>query len=351
MASKPAPPPPIARETMLALLTVTSEFATARPWELMADCDVVGLTDPVSCEIRIASILGNGGEVFGVAIYRRTNGVRWIMNVLNDPEEGLNMDDAVFMDALKIEFMPKNEMPKEDLKMLKALDFKPTGRGVGWPQFQSSLPGWLPWYIDQTEAQQLLLDLPRLTNFCSLFQQHPNLFEKHGPSEIPFLPSPMPDQPLKLEDLDWRTLIIPPETFEPFKPSDVELSQLRSLKHDPKAGYEYGCRVMMGAMVLEKGRPSFSRVSLLVEHQQKVILGFNLSLASQSFVECAGSGLVEAMIKLGTIPGVLLIDDNRLEPILGPLCDLLNIDLVPSKLPGLEDAKASMENYMQAGRV
>jgi hypothetical protein len=336
---------------MLALLAATTEFAALKPWQDMADSDVVGLTDPVTGETRLGCILGNAGEVFGAAIYRGETGVRWLVNVLNGEADCLHLDDAASMDALKIELLPKREMRKEDLSRLKSLDFKPKGKGLVWPQFQSVQPGWLPWFIDQTETEQLVADVPRLSSFATLFRQHPDLFDDHLPGEFPFLPHPIPSRPLELNDLNWRPIIPKPEVFEPFKATDEQLSQLRALKHEAGAAYEYGSRVVSGSTVLEQGRRSYSRISLLVEQQRGLVLGFDMALASKPFGEAAGSGVVKAILAGGLLPGTLWIDDNRLEPILGQFCKLLNIKLrLSEELERLAEAEASLEDFMRLGR-
>jgi hypothetical protein len=335
---------------MLALLAVTTEFAAAKPWLDMADSDVVGLADPVTGETRLACILGNAREVFGVAIYRRQTGVRWLINALNGDADCSDLDNAALVDALKIELVPKREMHKEELSRLKALDFRPAGKGLVWPQFQSVQPGWLPWFIDQAEAEQLLADAPRLTSFATLFRLHPDLFDNHPPGEFPFLPNPMPDRPLQLEDLDWRPIIPQPGVFDSFKASAEQLNQLHALKRDARAAYEYGSRVVSGSSVLVDGRRSYSRVSLLVENRRGLVLGFDLSLASHPFEETVGAGLVKTLLASGALPKTLFIDDKKLEPILVPLCKQLNIELLLSKkLPGLADAQASLSGYMQSG--
>src|SRR5271163_26851 len=115
MHSKHDPPPPIARETMLALLAATTEFAAAKPWEYMYDSDVVGLTDSKTGELRLATVLGNAGEVFGAVFYRRPSGLRWLLTTLNDPEDCVNAENIGAMDALKVELLRKSELLKEDL--------------------------------------------------------------------------------------------------------------------------------------------------------------------------------------------------------------------------------------------
>lgn len=335
---------------MLALLAVTAEFAALKPWQDMVDSDVVGLTDPVTGDTRLACILGNAGEVFGAAFYRRQTGVRWLVNVLTGHADCMRMDEAASMDALQVQLVPKREMRKEDLSRLKSLDFKPAGTGPVWPQFQSMQPGWHPWFIDQTEAEQLLADVPRLTRFAVLFRRHPDLFDNHLPGQFPFLPNPMPSRPLLLEDLNWRPIILQPEASHPFRPADEQLRHLRALKYEGRTAYEFGSRVVSGGAVLERGRRSYSRLSLLMEHQRGVVLGFDLSLAGKPLMEAAGSALIKTLLAVGSLPGTLWIDDNRLEPILGPLCQQLNVKLqLSKKLNCLADAEASLESFMQGG--
>ena len=220
-----APPPPVAPETWRALLAVAADFAELKPWEFMYDSDVVGLIDPVTGETRIGCVLGAAGEVYSppyfIAAPPACAGC-FSCSMRRLILEDLNSADG--MDCLKLELVPKRELLKEDLAMLKAAGFKPAGKGSIWPQFRSAEPGWLPWHINQTEAGQLLADLPRLTDFCKLFEEHPGLFDERTPTEIPFVPVTLPDRPLTPKDLDWRPLLPPPgPTWIRFNPAPSNL--------------------------------------------------------------------------------------------------------------------------------
>ena len=163
---KLAPPPPVAPESWRALLAAAIDFAALEPWAFARDRDPVGLLDPITGEIRIGHVLGNGGEVFAAVFYRRA-GLRWILSMFGDTPDPGDFNNADGMDCLKVEFVSKRELWKEDLAGLKAAGFKPAGNGPVWPQFRSSEPGWHPWHINQAEADQLVADLPRLTAFCN----------------------------------------------------------------------------------------------------------------------------------------------------------------------------------------
>ena len=97
---------------MLALLAATTEFAAAIPWELMADCDLVGLTDLKTGETRLAAVLGNGGEVFGAVFYRRPAGLHWILNALDSLETCMDLD---VMEGMDLNFRSRTGEGKDSI--------------------------------------------------------------------------------------------------------------------------------------------------------------------------------------------------------------------------------------------
>ena len=345
---KLAPPPPVAPETWRALLAAASDFAALQPWEFACDSDVVGLIDPTTGETRIATVLGNAGEVFAAVFYRRAAGLRWILQMLDDAPNPEDFNNADGIDCLKLEFVPKRELSKEDLAMLKAAGFKPAGKGCVWPQFRSAEPGWHPWHINQTEAGQLLADLPRFTAFCKMFEEHPDLFDKRAVTEIPFLPAAMPDRALSPKDLDWRPLLPPPVIgIDPFQAPADKLEKLRALKRAPGTAFEFDSSLLPGGSFLENGRPCFGRISLLVEQKRGLVLGMSVQSGALTPGEAADRGLVEALLKAGQLPDKIFIGGSRLQPVLQPLCDALQIQLWPaSSLPALEEAVAALSQQM-----
>jgi uncharacterized protein DUF6930 len=344
---KLAPPPPVAPETWRALLAAAADFAALEPWEFTYDSDAVGVIDPVTGETRIATVLGNAGEVFAAVFYRRA-GLRWILAMLGDTPDPENFNNADGIDCLKLEFVPKRELVKEDLAMLKAAAFQPKRKGAVWPQFRSAEPGWHPWHINQAEAGQLLADLPRLTAFCKMFGEQPELFDGRPPTEIPFLPAALPGRPLTPKDLDWRPLLPPPVTgLEPFQARADQLEKLRALKRAPGMVCEFDSTLTPGGSFLENGKPCFGRINLLVEQKRGLVFGTNVQSGALTPGEAAGRGLVEALLMAGNLPGKIIIGGSRLQPVLQPLCEELQIQLWPaSSLPALEEAVAALSQQM-----
>ncbi len=346
---KLTPPPIVAPESWHALLAAAADFAALKPWEFAYDSDAVGLTDPVTGETRIATVLGNAGQVFAAVFYRRT-GLRWILSMLGDAPDPEELNNADGIDALKLEFVSKRELVPEDLAVLKTAAFKPEGKGAVWPQFRSAEPGWHPWHITQTEADQLLMELRHLTAFCKMFEQHLELFDGRDATEIPFLPATLPDRPLRPDDLDWRPLLLLPVTgLDPFEVPAKQLQKLSALKRQPGLACEFDSSLLPGGSFLENGRPCFGRFCLLVEKQQGLVLGMGVQSGALTPGEAAGRGLTEALLMAGKLPKKIYIGGSRLRPVLQPLCDELKIQLSPaSSLPALEDASAALGQHMLA---
>jgi len=350
MPIKLAPPPTVAPETWRALLAAAADFAALEPWEFACESDPVGLTDSVTGETRIGHVLGNAGEVFAAVFYRRA-GLRWILAMLGDAPDPEDLNNIEGMDCLKVEFVPKRELEKVDLAVMKAAAFKPAGKGLVWPQFRSAEPGSHPWHINQTEAAQLLADLPLLTAFYQLFDQHPDLYDDRAATEIPFLPMPLTDRPLKPEDLDWRPLLLPPLIgLEPFQATAAQLEKLRSLKHKSGLACEFDCTMMPGGSFVENGRPRFGRFGLLVEKQHGLVIGMDVASGTLTLGEAAGQTLVKMLLMGKALPEKIFIGGSRLQPVLQPLCDELQIQLWPAPaLPALEEAVESLSQQMSGG--
>lgn len=348
---KQASPPSVAPEIWQSLLESAQAINAMEPWGYACDSDLVGWQDPVSGELCLASVMGNGGEVFAIAFYRR-EGIRWLLNLLEDNPNTTEFGLADGIDCLKLEFVAKREMTKPDLAILKAVGFKPTGKGCVWPQFRASEPGWHPWHLTEAEATQMQAYLPRAIAFYHLFAQHPDLYEGRALMDIPFLPANLPARPLKPEDLDWRPLLLPPvPELSAFQASADQLAILRQFKVQPGLNCEYDTYLMPGASFIEQGRPCFGRISLLVEIGRGLVVGMEMQNGAVQSGEAAGFGLVGSLLKAKVLPKKIIVRGSRWIPVLKSLCDDLKIELATAtSLPLLDEAMASLTEYMLFGR-
>lgn len=345
-----APAPSVVASTWRGLLQLAGELQELAPWEFASDTEWVGLVDAGSREYRLANILGNAREVFAAVVYRRT-GIGWLLKVLDDDFAPHDLNTVEGMDCLKVEFVTKRELVKEDLGVLKAAGFKPPGRRRRWPQFRSTIPGWHPWHIDQAEADQLLRDLPRLIAFFRLFESNRSMFEGRSRHELPFLPAELPDRPLTLNDLDWRSCIrLPDPPLTPFAPPQHEMDQLRKLPQAPGMVWEFDSALMPGASILEEGKPCFGRMALLVESGSGIVVGAQARAGGVAPGVATGAAFVSLLLQSHRLPSRLLLRNPRWHPVVEGVCDALGIEVrIAKRLPALEEALADLERFMAGG--
>jgi hypothetical protein len=99
----------------------------------------------------------------------------------------------------------------------------------------------------------------------------------------------------------------------------------------------------------ENGRPCFGRFSLLVEKQRGIVLGMDVHSGALTPGEAAGRGLIKALLMAKVLPGKIFIGGSRLQPVLEPLCNELQIQLWPvSSLTALEQTLESLSRNLLA---
>jgi Plasmid pRiA4b ORF-3-like protein len=138
------------------LLATTKEFYKLKPWKMMDDRHIFAVEDPDSEELLFCSVLGNGGEFFGLAVYVGEAGYQSLMNSLNLNHSQFQI--LVNQRSIVLDFADREELDKEDYKLVKKFDIPFRGKKA-WPSFRSYKPGYYPWFIDIEEARILLLAL------------------------------------------------------------------------------------------------------------------------------------------------------------------------------------------------
>ncbi|MFO1498189.1 MAG: hypothetical protein U1G07_07320 [Verrucomicrobiota bacterium] len=337
-------------ETWQRLLVAADELSRLAPWTWMHDSQLVGLRDPSTGEKLLCSILGRLREVFGVIVYRRPAGRRWVLNAIldsADPTVRRDQDTALDQDCLKVEFVVKRELDGPDRAVLTTAGFAPKAkRGPIWPTFRSMLPGGYPWFVTQEEAEMLVFALPRVAAFAILCRDTPGLKADLRNGEVANLPEAYDPAagPLQPADLDWQPEIIPPEPPPVSATLDeATIERLASLPQ-PK-GLQLEVDIFYGPSPVSEGdRPFFPKTSLAVESTSGLIAGFRLGGVTDQEMADNLTGVIQgALVQLGARPERLCVQRQRVAQMLLPLAQTLGISLqeVP-RLPALGQVREEL---------
>lgn len=166
-ASSPEERPPVLEEWR-RLMEAVHDFREAAPWERMWDSPVVGVQDPESGEIGCCSVMGAGGEVFGLMVFRGAEGL-WAFDQIaagNDEDASPWDARAAVATAPLIAFTlgGREEVPPEDRQVFKALGLRFRGRN-GWPVLRGHHPGYRPWRLTAPEVRFLAAALAAVRAF------------------------------------------------------------------------------------------------------------------------------------------------------------------------------------------
>ncbi|MDB6021105.1 MAG: hypothetical protein JWQ04_962 [Pedosphaera sp.] len=339
-----AVPPTVPLELWRELYQSASCFQQLAPWQWMDDTHVFGVNNEHG--LRLVTVLGSMGEVFGLASYRGSAGANFLMRLRSGEFDPESPEARFSQDALLVDFVPRNELQKEDRAITQQLDFQPAARKPKlFPTFQSHKPGYVPWFIDEGEAHLLLDDLRKAVRFAELLQTNFTIYDSRQENELPFFPVSI-SEPLTLAQLEWHTILpVPPSLDHPVDIHEFHLPALLAFPQPPKAVWELTA-FYSPMPVGEAPRPYFPKMALAADAGTGIILGFHLAPSGYIMAQAAVRSLIECIKTAGCRPAAIRVDSLNLTQALQPVTEVLKIKLLQVKsLPMANEARRSLEAF------
>jgi hypothetical protein len=144
----------ISKTTWQELFSLAIQFKQLAPWNWVHEQDVFGMKNPETGETAYCTILGNGGEFFGIGIYVGTAGLNSLYELasgeITDP-----LDAALSQRCLMVSYGDQEDLMESDEKIYKMMSMKFKGKN-SHPLFHDYTPGYFPWSIE-TEAQATMI--------------------------------------------------------------------------------------------------------------------------------------------------------------------------------------------------
>ncbi len=353
MPSHQPKPPAVPLPVWRGLLAAATEFRTAAPWTWLEDQDVFALIDEEG-RPWFPSVLGAAGQVFGLALYRGENGLRFLLKTAPalgtpdcDPRELMFLQDALLLD-----WGSKRELAQEDLAVLAALDHRPPSRArQAWPSFRSHVPGWFPWFLDEAEALALTCGLRATLACAALARANPGFFrpcEADG-SLLPTVSVAAALRgPLADGQVEWRQWqLSPPAAPAPIRlPTGWESIRKKSLNNRGVLEFDI---FLAATPTSDGGRPYFPRLGLLADGQTGYIYAMQLAPPARPWEELVTAVWAQALLSLQQRPRRIAIRRLEWMAALAPLAAALDIELeLRDELREIDSARAAMERDLGA---
>ena len=291
----------------------------------MSDADLFGVQNPQNGDIGYCCIMGQLGEVFALAVYLGSEGLKGYLRIQSG-EIGEGDPDAMHVqECLMASFEDRGALAKEDLQTIKKLGLKFRGRNA-WPRFRSYRPGYVPWFLTKDEAGFLTIALQQAIDVALRFKKDRDLLtpKKEGPVMMVRVPKS------RDADGDWKDVwMVPPAPEKAHltvgATDEIRLRRLKKEISSREGIWEIDTFYFPGA-VQEGARPFFPRTLVVLDHSSGMALHNWLAPPWESLSEFQES-LLDFVQKIGILPERILVSKHDNLKMLEPIASTLKIDL------------------------
>ncbi|MDR2707338.1 MAG: SEC-C domain-containing protein [Nitrososphaerota archaeon] len=148
------------------LYEVAKNIKLLAPWTFLRETDLITIMLPWQKEPVYCSVIGGGGECFGVGIYPGYESINGFYRMLNTSEDKFNEMLGFEQTCLMCYYGDSDELSPQDRKVLKDLNLRFRGRNE-WIYFRSMEPGYFPWHINSEQADLLIQALQNFFAACT----------------------------------------------------------------------------------------------------------------------------------------------------------------------------------------
>lgn len=320
-----------------ALIEAFEQFNAAEPWNWMSEVDLFALEFSEG-EVYYVSVMGNAGEVFGLAIYPGEEGLT-SYNKMRSPEIMMNIDSTSVGPCILISWGQHRELLPEEERRYKELGY--SFRGSKWPVFRRYDPGYHPWKLT---AHDIILSARILEHSLSVVQhcqQHRRQWNNRIAKDQIAWCKVTAQESFDLEKaLEWKEL---PEViiYDPLLIFDqLEVQRLKSDLPRKDIAWEVDWFFSREAVQDSKHEvPWYPVVTVLGDAGSGLITNFDISRYEELNVTAF---LMKNMREKEYIPRQILVNSlNRAFP-LDDFCDVMDIDLAVVNNLQLDDLKNEM---------
>ncbi len=328
------------------LYDLALKFKQIAPWTWMTDDLLFGVQDPKTGEIGYCCVIGNLGEVYGLVLYKGSEGLASCLKLYELKTPGNNFDAYLAQRCLKLTFEDREDTAREDREILKNLGLKLRGRNA-YPVFRNMSPGYYPWFITADDADFLRVALEQAAGVCLRYKENKSILDPLSPGDY-FVRIP--------DDRDgstqWRDAWLRPEPLQ-CKPAvgtavdELRLRRILSEAASTPATWEFDYAYAdMPVQERKTDRPFFPLMLMIVDHESGFILDTAMSGPNSNRSEFPERFLM-VMERNDMVPQEVHVAKDEAATMLGPILSRLNVKLTKVKTcTEVEKARKEFEKHM-----
>lgn len=324
------------------LYEVATRIKEQKPWEKFWDMDLIGIQKGAEKDTIFFSIMGRGGECYGISVYEGYKGLNDFLMLAMQQDLNLSSEYALFRQKnLTCYWGNREEITDKQRKTIKDLGYTYRGKNQ-WLYFMSFVPGYFPYNLDAEEVPRMIEHLRDL----DLVLRHYELervkvdFEQGNMLLAAFAQNTgdlqLEEAPLPFTDFQFGELLI----------EDEEI--LSDLAGAPKCKAVLEAEmVMTGAEVTDPkySRPAHPALVLLGDATSGAIINFRMLEPEDEPIISLAEMVVGFVAQYGA-PREIRVSNMIVEAGLEQICQVCGIKLRRVKrLPVIESFRQGMGRF------
>lgn len=134
------------------LYEVATRLKEMNPWDKFWDLDIIGIREGAEEDTAFYSILGHGGDCYGIVVYEGYAGLNDFMMLTMQERLNLPVDYVMFSQKnMTCYWGSRDELTDKQRKNIKEMGYKYRGKNQ-WLYFLSFEPGYYPYNLDRDEV-------------------------------------------------------------------------------------------------------------------------------------------------------------------------------------------------------
>ncbi len=324
------------------LYEAATRIKDLKPWESFWDMDLIGVQNGAEEDTVFYSILGRGGDCYGVSVYEGFDGLNDYLKLTMSDSMNLPVGYAMLSQRnMTCYWGDRAELSEKQRKIIKELGYKYRGKNQ-WLYFISYEPGYYPYNLNRAEVLRMTEHLKDLELALKCYAkdaakvdfEHGNMYclvyednkKKWSAGECP----------MPFVSFQFGNLIIEDEELL------AELRQASKNKMILEAEVDY---LKVSINDKKYDRPANPALCLIGEAVSGMILKFEMVEPEEDPMVTLAEEIVGFILQCGA-PKEIRVTNVIVEAALEHLCDTCGIKLRRVKrLKGIEEFQKEMERF------
>lgn len=336
-------PPSLA--ALRQLYDLASQLFAQKPWNLLADSQLVLVRNSANNELCYCSVMGALGQVYAMHAYIGPESFR-MFRKMQDGEITVAQEFFASQRSVFVESVTRGELEKPDRELLEALGH-PKGRATRCPIFRAIRPGFYPWFVTSEEAQVLAECIRAVSVVCSLLAAGSGNDLWDESREIYPLVSRVPSQNSDYRIEPTKVDLISAPTVFPVQVKEETLRQLRN--HNPAVGgvMELDYIFTRASIGGKNERRAFTCAAMAVDAETGIIFASEVTSSGTPAADAMARAFIKAVQSTGVLPKEVRVRQAGYRDALLPLLQLIHVAVrVKQRLPAMDEASAALSAFL-----